>query len=415
LQIAVEELHLGSRSAFTLCILPCFCRLRPNGLVIMVLIDYALAIDVSKARTCEAMSPVDSGVSGFCGSCVTASRAHIFSPRTTRTTAIRPTMPTRWAGANESDCHAAVQRRRARRKWRQPRNPMSCCGRRCRSIPPRSVNALLRLLCLLVAIGQEGHCQSSPARHGLRSRQQDPHSSSAHESSSALPFVDVVYSSHDEDLVATSLGGRRRELVTTIRYTNSTLPRKSAVAIYRSFCPGFVWKKGGCTTAQKSVKGGGGAIAATTSSSTSSSSLRWSQCGYTHVLQRYDVAIGQQQTTFRYSASRNGISYSRKLVIVCPHSTKMYVGCSERSRILFASFASSAVCVLTRESCLEHQHPQLHSIKLVVRRVGATAQASHVQAREAATHAHAVPDAGTDPHVENVQFVPHPANLDVCL
>jgi hypothetical protein len=58
---------------------------------------------------------------------------------------------------------------------------------------------------------------------------------------------------------------------------------------------------------------------------------------------------------------------------------------------------------------------QLHSIELVVRRFGIAAQASHVQAREAATHTHAVPDAGADTLDADVQFVPHPANLDLCL
>jgi hypothetical protein len=326
-------------------------------------------------------------------------------------------------GANRSDCHAADQWRRARRRKPRPSsNPMSCCGRSRPPPSPRFVTAvvhpshflaaLLWLLCLLVVIGQEVHCQSSPPlRHVLRSRQQDP----SLESSSNLPFIDETYASHD--VLATTATGRRRELVTTIRYTNSTLPRRSAVAIYRSFCPVFVWKKGGCTASQKSVKGSGGAIAATSSST---SSLRWSQCGYTHVLQRYDITIGQQQTTFRYTASRNGIPYSRKLAIVCPHSTKMYVGLKSLSfaRPILYRRLHQALVVCSRANLFSsniNQHPQLYRIELVVRRVGTAAQASHVQTRQAATHAHAVPDAGADPLDADLPFVPHPADLDVRL
>jgi hypothetical protein len=41
------------------------------------------------------------------------------------------------------------------------------------------------------------------------------------------------------------------------------------------------------------------------------------------------------------------------------------------------------------------------------------AQASHCQARETATHAHAGPDADADPVDAAVRVVPHPANLEL--
>jgi hypothetical protein len=247
------------------------------------------------------------------------------------------------ARANGSERHAAATLPiQPRPSPSQSRRQMRCCGHR-RSPPLRSLRtaqasfaaALLCLLCLLVICCHEVvDCQSSPLEPALRRRRgQGPNSvSTTHElSSSTLSLHDgVLSSSRYEDLAVNAdipkrgelfasspPAGRRRDLVPAIRYTNSTLSRSDALTIYRTFCPAFRWKKGGCTF--KSGKGGGG------SSEEAVSSLRWSQCGREHVLRRFDIIMGQWQTTFRYTASRNGVPYGRRLVIVCPHSTRMYV------------------------------------------------------------------------------------------